>query len=199
MDRFVQRSKPSTSRPPLVSKSKSTSKKREGPPVKNSRVKKVKDSDEEEGSTDQDCENDVLPLLGERPKDAQEGTDDLSDEDQSLLPRGQTAFESSLPAVATDTQAIEEYETMRASQLSHTPESDLQDTDGAGSRIENRNWVRGKSSIYVDAFNLALETVLEEESHLFDDKEKRVFEEWRGLNYESQYLFVPPKKNAETD
>ena len=37
-------------------------------------------------------------------------------------------------------------------------------------------------------FNLALDTVLDEESHLFDEAEKAVFEQWRALNYEAQYL-----------
>lgn len=49
-------------------------------------------------------------------------------------------------------------------------------------------WGRGKSSIYVDAFNLALETVLAEEAHLFDEAEMEVFRQWRNLAYEAQYL-----------
>ncbi|KAL2756801.1 hypothetical protein ACRALDRAFT_1075618 [Sodiomyces alcalophilus JCM 7366] len=56
-------------------------------------------------------------------------------------------------------------------------------------RIES-SWVRGRSSIYVDAFNHALDTVLEDESHLFDAKEHVVFDQWRQLDYESQYLYV---------
>ena len=55
-------------------------------------------------------------------------------------------------------------------------------------RLSQRNWTRGKSSIYVDAFNLALETVLEDEGHLFDEKEMEVFNQWKGLEYEAQYL-----------
>lgn len=43
-------------------------------------------------------------------------------------------------------------------------------------------------SFYVDAFNLALETVLDEESHLFDEKEMMIFDKWKQLNYEAQYL-----------
>jgi Fanconi-associated nuclease 1 len=42
----------------------------------------------------------------------------------------------------------------------------------------------------VDAFNLALETVLDEEAHLFDEAEMEVFRKWRELDYESQYLCV---------
>jgi Fanconi-associated nuclease 1 len=55
-------------------------------------------------------------------------------------------------------------------------------------RLSNRTWTKGKSSIYVDAFNLALETVLEDERHLFDEKEIEVFKQWRELEYEAQYL-----------
>jgi Fanconi-associated nuclease 1 len=60
-------------------------------------------------------------------------------------------------------------------------------------------FVRYKSSIYVDAFNLALDTVLDEESHLFDEKEMDVFRQWRELDYEAQYLWVSPlPKDVET-
>lgn len=44
----------------------------------------------------------------------------------------------------------------------------------------------------MDAFNLALDTVLEEESHLFDEAETKVFEDWKALSYEAQYLYVHP-------
>ncbi|KAF2647274.1 hypothetical protein K491DRAFT_672284 [Lophiostoma macrostomum CBS 122681] len=94
----------------------------------------------------------------------------------------QTDLESALPPVKTDAEAIEEYEAFKASQN--------EDTEGAGERLKDRKWVRGKSSIYVDAFNLALDTVLDEESHLFDEAEKAVFEHWRHLSYEAQYLYV---------
>ncbi|CAK7271917.1 hypothetical protein SEPCBS119000_004852 [Sporothrix epigloea] len=47
-----------------------------------------------------------------------------------------------------------------------------------------------RSSIYVDAFNIALDTVLEQEGHLFSEKERAVFSAWRGLDYEAQYLYV---------
>ncbi|ERS96111.1 hypothetical protein HMPREF1624_07647 [Sporothrix schenckii ATCC 58251] len=47
-----------------------------------------------------------------------------------------------------------------------------------------------RSSIYVDAFNIALDTVLEQEEHLFNEKEKTVFSAWRSLDYEAQYLYV---------
>lgn len=90
-----------------------------------------------------------------------------------------TDLESALPLVKTDKDAIAEYEATRAAE-SHN--IDLKD------RLGQRKWVQGKSSIYVDAFNLALETVLEDESHLFDEAEMAVFQQWRDLSYEGQYL-----------
>lgn len=111
-------------------------------------------------------------------------SEDEDDHDLSIHVH-ETALESALPHVAADEKAIEEYEAMRASQLSS------KDEDGPpSSDVDRRKWVRGKSSIYVDAFNLALDTVLEDEAHLFDDKENLVFQEWRSLNYEAQYLYV---------
>lgn len=90
-----------------------------------------------------------------------------------------TDLESALPPVKTDKEAIAEYEATRAA------EAEGLDLNG---RLGQRKWVAGKSSIYVDAFNLALETVLEDESHLFDENEMAVFEQWRDLSYEGQYL-----------
>lgn len=94
----------------------------------------------------------------------------------------QTGLETALPPLRTDQEAIDEYETARASAV--TEELD------AGGRLEARKWVRGKSSIYVDAFNLALDTVLEDESHLFNSAEIKLFNDWRNLAYETQYLYV---------
>jgi Fanconi-associated nuclease 1 len=93
-----------------------------------------------------------------------------------------TDLESALPPVTTDQEAIDEYEASRAAEGA--------DTATAGDRLNERKWVKGRSSIYVDAFNLALETVLDEESHLFDDAEKALFGYWHGLNYEAQYLLA---------
>ena len=91
-----------------------------------------------------------------------------------------TELESALPPIRTDKEAIAEYEATRAAEAREP--SDLH------GRLGQRKWVQGKSSIYVDAFNLALETVLEDEGHLFDEAEMAVFENWRDLSYESQYL-----------
>ncbi|KAL8840337.1 MAG: hypothetical protein Q9170_001352 [Blastenia crenularia] len=103
-----------------------------------------------------------------------------SDEEERILHASQTELESALPPVKTDKEAIADYEATRAAEGS----LDLQ------GRLGQRKWVQGKSSIYVDAFDLALETVLDEESHLFDEAEMAVFQQWRDLSYEGQYLYV---------
>ncbi len=103
-----------------------------------------------------------------------------SDDDDSIPTSSRkTDLETALPPVRTDKEAIAEYEATRAAEA---VDLDLQ------GRLGQRKWVQGKSSIYVDAFNLALETVLEDESHLFNEAEMSVFEQWRGLSYEGQYL-----------
>lgn len=104
-----------------------------------------------------------------------EGEDEL---DEIIAPRV-TELESALPPVDTDKDAIAKYESMREDE--NLP-GDLK------SRSIQRSWVRGKSSIYSDAFNFALETVLVDEGHLFDEKEMDVFDRWRKLSYEAQYL-----------
>lgn len=100
-------------------------------------------------------------------------------DDEDVAAKNFTELESALAPVKTDKEAIEEYEAMKAS--GEAPE-DLKE------RLHQRSWSKGKSSIYVDAFNLALETVLEDEGHLFDEKEMEVFNQWRDLDYEAQYL-----------
>ena len=91
-----------------------------------------------------------------------------------------TDLESALPAIKTDKEAIEEYEAQRAAENAEL---------GLEGRMEKGEWVKGRTSIYVDAFNLALDTVLEEESHLFDAAEMGVFQDWKTLSYEAQYLY----------
>lgn len=110
---------------------------------------------------------------------------DASSEEEDLLVTSirKTDLESALPDIQIDQEAIDEYETQRAAQGSLF-------FANAG-HVEGQRSERGKSSIYVDAFNLALQTVLDEESHLFDDAEKALFEHWNSLRYEAQYLFVP--------
>ncbi|PYH48805.1 fanconi-associated nuclease 1 [Aspergillus saccharolyticus JOP 1030-1] len=105
----------------------------------------------------------------------------IEGEDDFPVSNSQTELESSLPAIQDDSQAIEEYE---ASRLASQEEPDLHQ------RLQNGKWRKGRSSIYVDAFNLALETVLDEEAHLFDEVEMEVFKQWQELDYEAQYLYV---------
>ncbi|KAK0660924.1 Fanconi-associated nuclease 1-like protein [Lasiodiplodia hormozganensis] len=97
-------------------------------------------------------------------------------------PAARTDLESALPPVETDKEAIEAYEIQRAAEEAERL--------GQDDRLKEGKWVKGRSSIYVDAFNLALDTVLEEERHLFDEAEIEVFSQWRALDYEAQYLYV---------
>ncbi|EPE02501.1 coiled-coil domain-containing protein mtmr15 [Ophiostoma piceae UAMH 11346] len=63
--------------------------------------------------------------------------------------------------------------------------------EGSGGDDEKKTGgILYRSSIYVDAFNIALDTVLEQEEHLFNDREKAVFAAWRQLDYEAKYLYV---------
>lgn len=110
--------------------------------------------------------------------DAESDAETFEREKQPLL----TSLERALPAINTDKEAIQEYEALRAAGTAFATERD--------ERLGQMAWVKGKSSIYVDAFNLTFETVLEEESHLFNEPELQVFEAWRGLSYEAQYLYV---------
>lgn len=107
--------------------------------------------------------------------------DDSDIEDSWEEPKRQTDIETALPPIETDKEAIQAYEAQKVAE-----QADL----GLHDRLDGRKWVRGKTSIYVDAFNLALETVLEEESHLFDEAEHFVFKQWRESSYEAQYLYV---------
>ncbi|KAL8738955.1 MAG: hypothetical protein Q9181_000338 [Wetmoreana brouardii] len=115
-----------------------------------------------------------------RPKEIADSEIESDEEEEQIPHANQTELESALPPIKTDKEAIAEYEATRAA------EAGL-DLHG---RLGQRDWVRGKSSIYVDAFFLALETVLGEESHLFDEAEMAVFRRWRDLSYEGQYLYV---------
>lgn len=98
-----------------------------------------------------------------------------------------TQLEATLPPVQTDEEAIEAYEAYKAGE--HVREG-KPDEGTTLSRLESRSWIRGRSSIYVDAFNLSLDTVLEEEGHLFNEAEHSLFKIWRDLAYEAQYLYV---------
>jgi len=142
------------------------------------RVKTVESTDNEDS---RDVSEDEAPPRSPRIfRDTIPDSDDDGEFDEDLpAPQRPTELESALPPVKTDKEAIQEYEAMRAAE--NIPD-DLKD------RLSNKSWAKGKSSIYVDAFNLALETVLEDERHLFDEKEIEVFKRWRELEYEAQYL-----------
>ena len=133
-------------------------------------------------SEDEDETNQTLLGTSKKRPSREIADSEAESDDEEGFPTAEvprTDLESALPAVKTDKEAIAEYEATRAAE---TEGLDLQ------GRLGQRKWVQGKSSIYVDAFNLALETVLEDESHLFDAREMAVFQEWRDLSYEGQYL-----------
>ncbi|KAI1431651.1 VRR-NUC domain-containing protein [Xylaria sp. CBS 124048] len=160
---------------------------REGPPRKKVKQEHSYNSDAE--ADDYQIDISSLEPRGYRQRDRTcDSLPDCEDdatgnpESENVRVSGPTAIESSLPEIEPNEQAIEEYQKLKSSQED--------DATSTSSRFHSRAWVRGKSSLYVDAFNLALDTVLEEESHLFDDKEIRVFEEWKSLNYEAQFLYV---------
>jgi Fanconi-associated nuclease 1 len=104
----------------------------------------------------------------------------LNEDDEALPKASQTELETTLPPIESNREAIEQYEASRAAET----EEEL----SLAQKFGERKWQKGRSSIYVDAFNLALETVLEEEAPLFDQSELAVFEKWRALSYEAQYL-----------
>jgi Fanconi-associated nuclease 1 len=122
----------------------------------------------------------ISPAAGSHRREIPDSEAEDSEDERPPV-ASQTDLESALPQVKTDKDAIAEYETARAAEAI-VP--DLQE------RLGQRKWIIGKSSIYVDAFNLALETVLKDEGHLFDEAEMGVFEAWRSLTYEAQYLYV---------
>lgn len=134
-----------------------------------------KDSDNEDEDEDK-----ASPLKSPSSREIADSEAESNEEDDLPNSSRKTDLESALPPVKTDKEAIAEYEASRAAET----EGSL-DLHG---RLGQRKWVQGKSSIYVDAFNLALETSLEDESHLFDEAETAVFEQWRRLSYEGQYL-----------
>lgn len=125
-------------------------------------------------------EDNLSSCEGSEPEQSEYRIAEEADGDENLESRDRhTTIEDSLPPMPTDAETLETYEAAKASEIS--------DSDGTTGRTEPP-WTRGKSSIYVDAFNYALDTVLEDESHLFDAKEHAVFDQWRQLDYEAQYL-----------
>lgn len=143
-------------------------------------VKRRKTSDQsDKGSGFEDC---VSDKRSPSPSPSTGIADTrLTDEPDTYIPNSQTDLETSLPTVQTDEHAIQAYEALKT-------EEDDETQPGLHVRLRDGIWQKGKSSIYVDAFNLALETVLDEESHLFNEAEMEVFKHWKELSYESQYL-----------
>ena len=149
-----------------------------------SKRQKIKPIAEPHPDARPDSDDDILNIDATEEKPVKQENEDInSDEDQPAAPRP-TEVESALPAVHVDKAAIKEYETRLSSRDGIEVSSELKE------RIGNRSWTRGRSSIYVDAFNLALRTVLDEEGHLFNGAERRIFEEWGALSYDAQYLYV---------
>ncbi|KAM4054967.1 VRR-NUC domain-containing protein [Hirsutella rhossiliensis] len=117
--------------------------------------------------------------------DAARRTEDYgstSEKENTRQKHGITDVENVLPPTQNDDHAIEEYELAKSSQTSSH--------ERGANETTRPLWIKGRSSIYVDAFNLALDTVLEEESQLFNEREMEVFRRWRDLDYESQFLYV---------
>ncbi|KAL6868553.1 VRR-NUC domain-containing protein [Trichoderma novae-zelandiae] len=139
------------------------------------RLKRDNDTDSESG------EPSVL-LVEDEPRAAAVAGTLFDEEDQRQNKDRVTDFENALPPTEANQEAIEEYETLKSSQNHAGEES----AEGNPAPV----WVKGRSSIYVDAFNLALDTVLDEESSLFSSKEREIFNQWRKLDYQAQYLYV---------
>jgi len=149
------------------------------PPAKRSKPSESNDGDEEDSYNLSG--DDRIPFTPIRIKDEIPASDtDINSVEEEKPPSRPTDLESALPIVKTDKEAIAEYEAMKAAEQA--------DSGDSQNRFKERSWTRGKSSIYVDAFNLALETVLEDEGHLFNEKEIELFNQWRNLDYEAQYL-----------
>ncbi|KAH6646373.1 VRR-NUC domain-containing protein [Truncatella angustata] len=189
MDKFVQRINPSTSHHQNGSPGKGKEPALQvEPPAK--RVKKEIPDSDGDSETSLSDRNPLRPTLNAARSKRVYTADTASPVNDDALFQSEadsvagrpTAIESSLPDIKADKEAIEEYETFRASQG--------EKSETATSRFVNREWVKGKSSLYVDAFNLALSTVLEDESHLFDEKERALFDNWEKSSYEAQYLYV---------
>lgn len=148
---------------------------RRASPVKGRPSKRLK----RDNDTDSESEEpSALSIEDEPQKDASIAFS--VEQDQRRTKDRVTDFEIALPPTEANDEAIEEYETLKSSQNNPAEEN----VEGKPAPL----WVKGRSSIYVDAFNLALDTVLEEESSLFSNREREIFNQWRKLDYQAQYL-----------
>lgn len=145
-------------------------------------LKKVKREESPDLYSDDSESIQTRPARIQVKRDVDDGVMEEEERDDSQHHHQTTDIESALQTTDGEREAIEEYEALKSSQAS-APD------DGTTATTQPL-WIKGRSSIYVDAFNLALDTVLEEESHLFDDKENEVFDQWKNLGYEAQYLYV---------
>jgi fanconi-associated nuclease 1 len=149
------------------------------PPAKRLKTRESTDGEDSCNASGDESTPDTPNVYSYRDEIPDSDDENDSGDEGGLIAQRPTELESALPPVKADKEAIEEYEAMRAGD--EVP-GDLK------SRLSERKWTRGKSSIYVDALNLALETVLDDEGHLFGEKEMEVFGQWRELEYEAQYL-----------
>jgi Fanconi-associated nuclease 1 len=147
-------------------------------------LKKVKSIDGVEYPSYDDPDRESMPDISKGYQDNIPDSEGVkSSLDDSNYPDcGFTEIENTCLPAEADKEAIFEYESVRAT--NKDVPMDL------GARFDSRNWITGRSSIYVDAFNLALGTVLEDEGPLFDNAEKEIFDQWKSLDYEAQYLSV---------
>ncbi|KAI9897468.1 hypothetical protein N3K66_007324 [Trichothecium roseum] len=172
MDAFVRRL-------PKVGATSSTVSASSGPREIEGRPAKRRKTDEVQDSASED--SDAAESEVEKPTKLT-STDGDGYGDGRTHKERHTEFEDALPPTQDEEAAIIEYEFMKSSQAENAEDDTTDKTRPL--------WIRGRSSIYVDAFNLALDIVLEQEEHLFDTKEGDVFRQWRELDYEAQYLYV---------
>lgn len=173
MDAFVQRI-PRASR---AGSGKDTKNDVQEPPAKKAKTDSASRAEADFESSDEFSSKDVKRVAA--PEDTT-----LEDSDVPAKARP-TDVENALPATQDEEEAIHEYEAMKlAASSPHTSQDGTAPTSLP-------QWMKGRSSIYVDAFILALDTVLEDESHLFDEVEREIFQQWKQLDYEAQYLYDP--------
>ncbi|KAI9669343.1 MAG: hypothetical protein M1831_000379 [Alyxoria varia] len=156
----------------------------QGPSPQQPPSKKLKRSEPEESDAEADQQRCISPDSRAHRREIADSEEESGNEPVEYdAPRAsQTDLEQALPPIRTDREAIAEYESMRHAEIVSSSPADGPPSSGA--------WAKGKSSIYTDSFMMALDTVLDEESHLFDSAEMKIFEDFRSLSYEAQYLYV---------
>ena len=179
MDAFVKRLPQTESCNPFTSETAATPDIETARPIKRARVEIIADSeaDSEEEDSSTWLDTDIKAISSVK----REASGD--DEEEVITSQYRaTEIENALPLTQEDEDAaIEEYNAAISSQ------QNVSSPQGTSEKTRPL-WLKGRSSIYVDAFNLALDTVLEDEAHLFNEPEMEVFRQWRDLDYQSQYL-----------